>query len=280
MTLVAVSDPLTIPEFDPDVNASTVEEQFQGLWNGLIAGGTARSRVLHNVVTGDLATINSFDFVPALPNVAAGLQVNGLVHQTDGTLTGSVLPAVGAGDIGDASGFLLFRGDNSVSSTFAYMLSFGGATAAGPHVGISWDETNEHVQLVNESIGVVSANGTVPANTWHTVGGSIVGVTSGAKRLYLDGVDVAGDTGNGAHDHSAIGIARRWDNTASRFGGQIAVWYLWNRFLSAGEHLLLHQFPFGLLTPVEDVFGFVVAAAEYLPLDLAHQPQHQTLMAS
>ena len=244
------------PSFSGSINGSVVIPGFHWAWKGLVAGGAAWHKPLRNIVTGDVATTTLHELAAGL---GGGLRVNALTHVTkDDAGGGSILPAVDSGDIGNMSAFVLDYPQTTVSTSFGFIIVTGGTAANDPHAGIAWDSTDEHLSFINQTI-IESAAGSVPANEWYTAG-ITVDDTANDKIGYLNGVQVAQDGTVTSHDHSAIGISRRYDGSGSnRHGGQIAVWYLWNRVLSPGEMLLVHQFPFGLLT--EDPRRLVKAAA-------------------
>ena len=254
---------LVKPQYDLRIRDELFDKPIS---EGLIACGGVWHKPLRNIVTGEAATATSFDLVPA----AAGGQLTpqGLVHQTDASLTGSVIPAVRSGDIGKASAFVLFRPTTDVTGSSLNLINVG-VPGNNPFFGLRWDSTNERVRLVNND-NVVSPNGSVVAGNWYTAGGTMDDVAN-SKRIFLQGENVESNSTVDSRNWDAIGIGRRYDtDTNLRFSGQIAVLYIWDRILNALEMLWLHLNPFGLLSVEEDVFGFVAAVGVTMPVFEKH----------
>jgi hypothetical protein len=251
-------------------------------------------------------------WIPGLPGTpGAGRRVLDLVKRHHGTLSGSstTVPTWGGtNNRRGGYGSLLYDGSTQFVSTNAIVGQFG----AGDFAAFAWVQltaTGQHYSVGNLSGGGVTGwylgslnpstptvtsvgikgnryNGTTAINDsiWHLISMSRL---NGLVSVYLDGKlestptsDVQ-DVSNGAV--TFMGAGPGGGTGFSFWTGSVGEVGLYNRGLTDAEHAAIYleslRGNLNTLRWVSTRTWFVPAGNGFVPYDLAHTPQHQTVLA-
>lgn len=257
------------------LNRSLVDPNFAWAWGGLKRAYPMMSN-LYDVVSGQRGTFGealsvNMGWRMTDRGLAIGVDSAGgtrIVNLLDPQITGYPFTMAGLFRAGtaDADRFMFDYATTATNDT-NYALGSGG--------GIAW-LVARNVTGFSPITGSTDIQGRL-----HFLVGVFRSPTD--RELYVDGVSEATQSTNVpfTNQPDRVSLFRAGDSTPSNFSeGRVLLPTFWDRALSDSEIVALAVDPFGPFREDEDDLGFVAVAAEYLPLDQAHTPQHQVLMAS